>query len=77
VAMAARGAYRAGPDASAGAIGVVTAWFTHCLLDWDWEMPAVTLAAIVCAGALIAAADRGVAVSPRRPRRAERAGAAS
>jgi hypothetical protein len=76
VAAAAREAHRASPDASAGATAVVAAWFTHSLLDWDWEMPAVTLAAIVCAGALIAAADRGAAVSPRRPRRAERAGAA-
>ena len=42
VAMAARGAYHAGPEASAGAIGVLAAWFTHSLLDWDWEMPAVT-----------------------------------
>jgi hypothetical protein len=77
VAAAARQAYRVAPDASTGAIAVAAAWMTHSLLDWDWEMPAVTLAAIVCAGALIAAADRGSPVSyPRRPRQVERAGAA-
>jgi hypothetical protein len=76
VAGAARGAYRAAPDASSGAIAVAAAWMTHSLLDWDWEMPAVTMAAIVCAGALIAVADRGTAVSSRSSPRAERAGAA-
>jgi O-antigen ligase len=76
VAAAAREAYRASPEASAGAIAVVGAWMTHSLLDWDWEMPAVTMLAIVCAGALIALADRGAAVSSRSPERAERAGAA-
>jgi hypothetical protein len=76
VALSAREAYRASAEASAGAIAVVGAWMTHSLLDWDWEMPAVTMLAIVCAGALIALADRGAAVSSRSPRRAERAGAA-
>jgi hypothetical protein len=75
VAAAARRAYRIAPEASAGATAVAAAWMTHSLLDWDWEMPAVTLTAIVCAGALIAAADRSGAVSSRRPRRVERAGA--
>ena len=76
VAACARRAYRLAPEASAGAAAVAAAWMTHSLLDWDWEMPAVTLMAIACAGALIAAADRGAVVSPRRPRRAEPAGAA-
>jgi O-Antigen ligase len=58
VAFAAREAYRAAPDASSGAIAVAGAWMTHSLLDWDWEMPAVTMAALVCAGALIARAER-------------------
>jgi O-antigen ligase len=76
VGACARRAYRLAPEASAGAAAVAAAWMTHSLLDWDWELPAVTLMAIACAGALIAAADRGAAVSPPRPRRAERAGAA-
>jgi hypothetical protein len=76
VFAAARRAYRASPEAAAGACAVAASWMTHCLLDWDWEMPAVTLFAVACAGALIAAADRAPAISSARPRRAERAGAA-
>ncbi len=76
VAACARRAYRLAPEASAGAAAVAAAWMTHSLLDWDWEMPAVTLMAIVCAGSLVAAAERGAAVSRRPPRRAEPAEAA-
>jgi O-antigen ligase/polysaccharide polymerase Wzy-like membrane protein len=57
-AVAARRAYRIAPEAAAGPTAVVAAWMTHSLLDWDWEMPAVTLIALVCAGALVAASDR-------------------
>jgi hypothetical protein len=76
VLAAARRAYREAPDATAGAAAVAASWMTHSLLDWDWEMPAVTLIAIACAGMLLAAADRAEAVSSRRPRRAAPAGAA-
>jgi hypothetical protein len=34
----------------------------HACLDWDWEMPALTLVAVACAGALLSAAGAG-----RRP----------
>jgi len=76
VAACARRAYRLAPEASAGASAVAAAWVTHSLLDWDWEMPAVTLIAVACAGALIAAADRGPELNPRTSRRAEPAAAA-
>ena len=33
-------------------------WAFHTGLDWDWEMPAVTLLAIVIAGALIAQSEQ-------------------
>ena len=76
-AGAARSAYRALPEAAAAPAAVAAAWMTHSLLDWDWEMPAVTLIAVVCAGALIAAADRSApAVTRPRRRQAVRAGAA-
>jgi O-antigen ligase len=76
-AVAARRAYRAAPELAAGPTAVTAVWMTHSLLDWDWEMPAVTLIALVCAGALIAAADRTAApVTPRRREPAARAGAA-
>jgi O-antigen ligase len=77
VAAAARSAYRVTPEAAVGPAAVAAAWMTHSLLDWDWEMPAVTLIAIVCAGALIAAAEGGApAVSRPHRRPAVRAGAA-
>jgi hypothetical protein len=77
VAGAARSAYGVAPEAAAGPTAVAAAWMTHSLLDWDWEMPAVTLIAIVCAGALIAAAaGRAPAVTRPRRRQAVRAGAA-
>jgi hypothetical protein len=65
VALAARGAARASPALAAGPIAGCVAYIAHAPLDWDWEMPAVTLLALLLAGALIAAADR----APRAPRR--------
>ncbi len=38
------------PFASA-ATGAYAAFLFHAALDWDWEMPAVTLAGLVCASA--------------------------
>ncbi|HET9101951.1 MAG TPA: hypothetical protein VFN55_01255, partial [Solirubrobacteraceae bacterium] len=54
VALAARDALRRAPAAAAGAVAAVTAYFAHSPLDWDWQMPAVTLIAIVLIGALVA-----------------------
>jgi len=34
------------------------AFLVHAMVDWDWEMTAVTTAALACAAALLAAADR-------------------
>jgi hypothetical protein len=34
------------------------AFLVHAVIDWDWEMPAVTLAALFCGLALLAAAHR-------------------
>jgi O-antigen ligase len=76
-AVAARRAYHLAPELAAGPTAVTAVWMTHSLLDWDWELPAVTLIALACAGALIAAADRAAApVTPRRREPAARAGAA-
>jgi hypothetical protein len=36
----------------------------HAGVDWDWEMPVVTLAALYCGGAMLVAA-RAAAVSRR------------
>jgi hypothetical protein len=45
------------PAASAGPAAVLAAWAFHAGLDWDWELPAVTLPALVCAGLLVALAE--------------------
>lgn len=52
--IAGRSAARIDPVLVAGpAAGVVT-WATHSAVDWMWEMPAVTLPALVLAGVLLA-----------------------
>jgi O-antigen ligase len=40
--------------ASAAAAGGYVAFLVHAGLDWDWELPAVTLAGLLCGAALIA-----------------------
>jgi hypothetical protein len=40
------------------AAGGYAAYLTHAALDWDWELPAVTLAGLTCAAALLVAARR-------------------
>jgi hypothetical protein len=53
------------PIAAAGYI----AWLVHVAYDWDWELPGVTIAAILCAGALLVAARRESALAPQAPAR--------
>jgi O-antigen ligase len=40
---------------AAGAIGAYTAFLVHAAVDWDWEMPVVTIAGLACGVALLAA----------------------
>ncbi len=49
--------YRRDPGAAAGPVAALAAWGVHAGLDWDWEMPAVTLTALLLAAALIAWSD--------------------
>ena len=57
---------------AAPAFGGYVAYLVHAAQDWDWELPAVTLAGLGCAVALLILAGR----EPRRPlgRRARVAG---
>jgi O-antigen ligase len=64
VPLAAVGAARRNPLA-AGALGAYVAFLVHAGIDWDWEMPAVTLAALACGIALLLAA-RGDGRAPAR-----------
>jgi O-antigen ligase len=51
---AARALRRAGPVAAGPTAALIT-YLIHAPLDWDWQMPAVTLVAIALAGTVIAA----------------------
>ena len=59
VALAARRALRARHRARRpGPAAALLVWFLHASIDWDWQLPAVSLPAIVLAGALIVLAER-------------------
>ena len=62
MALAGRDAYRSAPAVAAGPIAGFVVYVAHSPLDWDWQMPAVTLIALVLAGALVALADPGLTV---------------
>lgn len=76
VALTARAAQRASPTLSAGALAVFVTYAAHAPLDWDWQMPAVTLIAVIAAGLLLATsaeADRSwVREGHTRPERRAR-----
>ncbi len=56
VTLAGRTALRLSSGA-AGPIAGFVAYIAHAPLDWDWEMPAVTLLAMILAGSLLAQAS--------------------
>jgi O-Antigen ligase len=56
VGLAARRALARRPSVAGAIAGVVT-YLAHAPLDWDWQMPAVTLVAVVLAGAILGASD--------------------
>jgi hypothetical protein len=66
VAAAARRAHRGDPVLAAGPAAAAAAWAAHSAIDWDWEMPALTLVAVVLGGVLLAAADRGAQLGEQR-----------
>jgi len=66
-AVAARRAYLRDPMLTAGWIGALSVWLVHAGLDWDWEMPAVSLIAVLLIGALLAHGERSARVSLREP----------
>ncbi len=55
VALSARAAVARRPELAAGPVAAVVVWAVHVGVDWDWEMPAVTLPALILSGALVAA----------------------
>ena len=51
---------RDGTALIAGPVAALAAYTFHASIDWDWEMPALTLVGVALAGALLAAADTRV-----------------
>jgi O-antigen ligase len=45
--------------AAPGAVAALVLWATHAAIDWDWQMPALSLVALVLAGYLVATAESG------------------
>jgi hypothetical protein len=62
---AARRALRGGPEA-VGAVAGLVVYFAHSPLDWDWQMPAVTLVAIALGGLVLSLGSERS--DPRTPR---------
>ena len=70
IAACAREVYLDDPVVAAGPIAALTAFALHAGIDWDWEMPALTLVAITLAGLLVSRAgalyDRAAGSRRRR-----------
>jgi hypothetical protein len=56
------------PSLGATAAGGLAAWSVHALLDWAWEMPSVTLIAVLLAAAGLAAAEERQRMADARGR---------
>jgi O-antigen ligase len=64
VIEAARRALLRARDLAAGPVAALVVYLAHSPLDWDWQLPALTLVAVLLAGALLGLASDG-APSPR------------
>jgi O-Antigen ligase len=66
VAVAGRRALHGHPELAPGACAALVVWSLHVSIDWGWQIPALSLLAVVMAGALVAASETGpAATSPR------------
>jgi hypothetical protein len=63
--VAIRRVHGADPMLAAGPLAALVAWTLHSAIDWDWEMPALTLVAVILLGMLVAQADAGEAADGR------------
>jgi hypothetical protein len=53
---------------AAAVAGAYVAFLAHAAVDWDWQMPAVTLAGLFCGAALLVSGREALAVAlPRLP----------
>ena len=62
--LAGRRALAVDRQLAAGWCAAALVWLLHASVDWDWQLPAVTLPALVLAGALVALgeAERGLSL---------------
>jgi hypothetical protein len=67
--LAAVRAMRVSPARAAGPVAALVVYFAHAPLDWDWQMPAVTLVALVLAGMVIALAEDSTDITGGAARR--------
>jgi hypothetical protein len=58
VLLAVRKVLSADPALVAGPGAALVVWAVHAGVDWDWEMPALTLVAVTLAGMLLAQCER-------------------
>jgi O-antigen ligase len=73
--VAARRALRRDRVLAAGMLAALVTWLLHASIDWDWQMPAVSLPAIALAGALIALGEADAAPAAVRELPEDRAAA--
>ncbi len=64
VGLAARAVQRADPSLAAGPACALMVYAVHSAIDWDWELPALTLPVLVLAGMLLAQAEAGGRTPP-------------
>jgi O-antigen ligase len=57
IALGAGRVFAADPGLATGPIAGLAVWAVHAGVDWDWEMPGVTLVAITLAGLVLAQAE--------------------
>jgi hypothetical protein len=69
VVGAARRALARLPGLAAGPVAGLVVWLAHSPLDWDWQLPALTLVAVALAGTVLGLAG-GSPVLPRADARA-------
>jgi hypothetical protein len=64
IAAAARRALRSAPQLAAGPAAAFTVWILHATIDWDWQLPAVSLVALLSAAAVVACSEARVDAPP-------------
>jgi hypothetical protein len=66
VVLAARDGLRRDAVTVAGPAAALAAYVFHASIDWDWEMPALTLVGVALAGAVLVASESEVAADDAR-----------